>query len=319
MIEKITKLCWNEFGWVKPSGSHGKSSVKKTHENSFGYGHEEWLLDKSKIINGYHYGFIQPLNLKTNLHIGKQYKLWMYSFTNKQKFIIGYIDKCERIDEKESIEVYKKYKNKGWLNEMVSDLENAGINSSQFNKTPSNIFFNIKFKINDINLFDEYLPLSEKDKNIRISRYKLLNKDNDFIFKLSRGYKRKAIAETFVNPYHKSIQEVLIKLLKRDTNYSQVKKEVEFVDVRGVYNNEEIHFFEIKTDTPKNNIRQAIGQLLEYTFFPDTNKANKLYIIGDKTPNSEVAKYLNTLREITSLNVYYKCLDMENNTLSVDY
>ncbi len=319
MTEKITKLCWNEFGWVKPSGSHGKSSVKKTHENSFGYGHEEWLLDKSKIINGYHYGFIQPLNLKTNLHVGKQYKLWMYSFTDKQKFIIGYIDKCERIDENESIEVYKKYKNKGWLNEMVSDLENAGINSSQFNKTPSNIFFNIKFKINDVNLFDEYLPLSEKDKNIRISRYKLLNKDNDFIFKVSTGYKRKAIAETFVNPYHKSMQEVLMKLLKKDTNYSDVKKEVEFVDVRGVYNNNEIHFFEIKTDTPKNNIRQAIGQLLEYTFFPDTNKANKLYIIGDKKPNSEVAKYLNTLRDITSLNVYYKCLDMENNILSVDY
>ena len=319
MTEKITKLCWNEFGWVKPSGSHGKSTVKKTHENSFGYGHEEWLLDKSKIINGYHYGFIQPLNLKTNLHIGKQYKLWMYSFTDKQKFIIGYIDKCERIDEKESIEVYKKYKNKGWLNEMVSDLENAGINSNQFNKTPSNIFFNIKFKINDVNLLDEYLPLSEKDKNIRISRYKLLNKDNDFIFKVSTGYKRKAIAETFVNPYHKSMQEVLMKLLKKDTNYSDVKKEVAFVDVRGVYNNDEIHFFEIKTDTPKNNIRQAIGQLLEYTFFPDKNKANKLYIIGDKIPNSEVAKYLNTLRNITSLNVYYKCLDMENNTLSVDF
>lgn len=319
MIEKITKLCWNEFGWVKPSGSHGKSSVKKTHENSFGYGHEEWLLDKSKIINGYHYGFIQPLNLKTNLHIGKQYKLWMYSFTDKQKFIIGCINKCERIDEKESIEVYKKYKSKGWLNEMVSDLENAGINSNQFNKTPSNIFFNIKFKINDVNLLDEYLPLSEKDKNIRISRYKLLNKDDDFIFKLSTGYKRKAIAETFVNPYHKSMQEVLMKLLKKDTNYSDVKKEVAFVDVRGVYNNDEIHFFEIKTDTPKNNIRQAIGQLLEYTFFPDKNKANKLYIIGDKIPNSEVAKYLNTLRNITSLNVYYKCLDMENNTLSVDF
>ena len=115
------------------------------------------------------------------------------------------------------------------------------------------------------------------------------------------------------------MQEVLMKLLKKDTNYSDVKKEVEFVDVRGVYNNNEIHFFEIKTDTPKNNIRQAIGQLLEYTFFPDTNKANKLYIIGDKKPNSEVAKYLNTLRDITSLNLYYKCLDMENNILSVDY
>lgn len=319
MVEKITKLCWNEFKWVKPSGSHGKSLVKKTHENSFGYGHEEWLLDKSKVINGYHYGFIQPLNLISKRHIGKEYKLWLYAFTDKQKFVVGYIKKCQRITNDESIEIYKKYKSKGWLREMVSDLNDAGINPSQFNETPSKIFFNIKFKINDIELFDDYLPLSDKDKNIRINRYKLLQKDSDFIYKEDIRYKRKAIAETFINPYHKSMQEVLIKLLKEDKNYSEVKKEIEFVDVQGKFNKSQTHYFEIKTDTPKNNIRQAIGQLLEYAYYPNVNKADKLYIIGDKLPNDDVLIYLNTLRSITSLNIYLKWIDMENKLLSIEY
>jgi hypothetical protein len=319
MIEKITKLCWNDFGWIKPSGSHGKSSAKKTHENSFGYGHEEWLLDKSKIINGYHYGFIQPLNLKSSLHIGKHYKLWLYSFTEKQKFIIGYINKIERISEEESIEVYRNYKRNGWLSEMVSDLEIAGINPKQFNKTPSTIFFNIKFKINDINLFDEYLRLSDKDTNIRISRYKLLRKDNDFVYKKYLGYKRKAIAETFVNPYHRLMQDILIKLLRKDQSYSLIKKEYEFVDVQGIFNKSETHYFEIKTDTPKNNIRQALGQLFEYAYFPNVNKADKLYIIGDKELGIEEVMYMKTLRKVTALNLYFRWIDMENEVLSVDF
>lgn len=319
MTEKITKLCWNEFGWVKPSGSHGKSTVKKTHENSFGYGHEEWLLDKSKVINGYHYGFIQPLNLITDKHISKNYKLWLYSFTDKQKFIIGNIGKCQRISPEESIEIYKKYKSKGWLSEMVTDLEDAGINPSQFNKTTPDIFFNIKFKINDINLFDNYKALSDEDNNIRINRYKLLDKDNEFLYKQIKGYKRKGTAETFVNPYHKAMQEVLLKILKKEPSYSQVKKEFEFVDVQGIFNKMQIHYFEIKTDTPKNNIRQAIGQLLEYTYFPNVNKAQKLFIIGDKEPNEDVINYMNKIRAVTSLNIYFKWINMETNILSDEY
>ena len=57
--EKIARICWNTNYWQKPSGKDGKS--KDTYELINGYGHEEWLFDKEKIIDGYHYSFLQGI------------------------------------------------------------------------------------------------------------------------------------------------------------------------------------------------------------------------------------------------------------------
>lgn len=68
---KISKICWNSEGWKFPSGSKGKSVVSESYETKYGFGHEEWLFDKSRMIDGYHYAFLQPLNLKTDKHVAK--------------------------------------------------------------------------------------------------------------------------------------------------------------------------------------------------------------------------------------------------------
>lgn len=62
VLNKISKLCWNTNNWQYPSGPTGKSADRKSHEYKFGYGHEEWLFDFDKLINGYHYAFLQPVN-----------------------------------------------------------------------------------------------------------------------------------------------------------------------------------------------------------------------------------------------------------------
>ena len=58
---RMARICWNDNGWVFPSGRLGKSKDKKSHEGKYGYGHEEWLMDTSKLINGYNYGFLEPI------------------------------------------------------------------------------------------------------------------------------------------------------------------------------------------------------------------------------------------------------------------
>jgi hypothetical protein len=117
MIEKIAKICWNEFKWVMPSGSNGKSPASNSYENENGFGHEEWLSDKSKLIGGYHYAFLQPLNLKTDKHVGNTYKIWLYTVRNKTKLLVGHIDNAQCISKKESTEVYEFYKKNKWLEE----------------------------------------------------------------------------------------------------------------------------------------------------------------------------------------------------------
>lgn len=321
MIEKLSKVCWNDFGWTKPSGTNGKSPSTNSYENIEGYGHEEWLLDKSKTVDGFHYGFLQPLNLKTDRHVGQIYKIWLYATTNKQNFLVANIDEVICIPQEESVEIYKIYKANGWIKEMVNDLENAGINSTNLKGTPKEIFFNVKFRINDINIFDDFPIISSTDKNLTTTRYKLLNRTYEFDFedikqKGTDGYSRKAGDEIFINPYHNKIQNVLSKLLKSSGHYRSIKIEEKNVDVQATFNDGLLHYFEIKTDTPKNNIRQAIGQLFEYSMFPNKLIAEKLIIVGDTEPSDNVKIYIDHLRKTTSLNLYYRWVDMEKELMS---
>lgn len=321
MSEKISRISWNDFAWTRPSGTNGKSPSSEAYENQQGYGHEEWTLDKSKIIDGYHYGFLQPLNLKTDRHVGQTYKIWLYSSTCKEKFLIGYIDKAHCISKDESEDIFKIYRQNGWIKEMFKDLENAGINSIYLKNTPPRIFFNLKFKIRDIKIFDDFKQISNNDQNLTTTRYKLLDKIAEFKFegikqKGTDGYSRKAGVEIFVDPYHNKIQNVLSKLLKSSGQYRNIKVEENCVDVQALFSDGKTHYFEIKTDTPKNNIRQAIGQLFEYSLFPDKQLAEKLLIVGDTEPSREVKRYIKHLRDKTTLNIFYRWINMENEELS---
>lgn len=55
-MEKIARIYWNTHDWKLPSGREGKTENKDAYEVIVGFGHEEWLLDDSKILpDGYHY------------------------------------------------------------------------------------------------------------------------------------------------------------------------------------------------------------------------------------------------------------------------
>jgi len=78
LIEKrVARLAWNDFGWVMPSGPFGKSEHKDSHEAKHGYGHEEWLFDTSKLIKGFHYGFLEPIRKEQDAYADKIYDVWL--------------------------------------------------------------------------------------------------------------------------------------------------------------------------------------------------------------------------------------------------
>jgi len=89
-----------------------------------------------------------------------------------------------------------------------------------------------------------------------------------------------------------------------------------WVDISAITSNGEYHFFEIKTDGPKTCIRKAIGQILEYAYYPEYRHAEKLFVIGDSYPNAETQKYLRYLRGEFKLPVFYRAFDMRTRSLS---
>lgn len=69
MDEKIARICWNIQSWKKPSGPLGKSKDTNSFEVNPGFGHEEWIFDFEKLIDGYKYSFLEPLNTKNNIEV----------------------------------------------------------------------------------------------------------------------------------------------------------------------------------------------------------------------------------------------------------
>lgn len=69
----------------------------------------------------------------------------------------------------------------------------------------------------------------------------------------------------------------------------------------------EFWFYEIKTaHSPRACLRQAIGQLLEYTFWPGAQEATRLIVVGESPLDDEGLEYLRTLRERFSLPIEYE-------------
>jgi len=83
-----------------------------------------------------------------------------------------------------------------------------------------------------------------------------------------------------------------------------------------VRNGDSFTFYEIKTSSCLQTcVREALSQLLEYSFWPDTERANKLIIVTENDSTEEAIKYLANLRNRFGLPIYYQQFDTQRKVL----
>ena len=340
---RIARLTWNEFGWVKPSGSNGKSLDKASHEFIYGYGHEEWLFDTSKLINGYKYGFLEPLRKHQESFTNINYKIWLYSFNSavNKRFWIGTINNLKVLSVNESEEIRKIYLEEGWLNEMENQIKEVNANEKGFSNWKGINQFNVKFKLEDIFINDPYfeLPLNHPVYNIHMyifghydNRYEI--PIEDFIFqpsiegnedddlKVKTGIQYREPKQIEIKYFHSAISKSLTKYLRNIYTFAKVTKEHKTgyggnrIDIV-VDNNSKLIFYEIKTyNSISTSVREALGQLMEYCFYSDKIRAAELIIVTHLPITPEIEKYFKHLRKTLNLNIYYQHYDLEKEILS---
>jgi hypothetical protein len=329
--EKIARIVWNVNGWKKPSGRNGKSKSSDSHEFKHGYGHEEWLLDFSKIIDDYHYAFMEPIHKNRNAYIGKTFDITLYTINGvtKERFLIGVIKNVECIDEKESLFALGIYRSNKWLNEMIENLEDYGLNTRKFRTWFDETLFNIKFKESHYEPFPVPILIDKNDPLFNNSRYILLNKrerksttlyDGEFIMGSSsvEGNTKESIMRVFqekaveISQIHDEISIGLARILK--SKYKEVVREQRTgfgtrIDI-AIEDSKFRFFYEIKTfDHILICIRAALGQLMEYSYYPSKSLADRLYIVSHHFANDNIIAYLNHLKIITKLPLHYICFD----------
>ncbi len=126
-------------------------------------------------------------------------------------------------------------------------------------------------------------------------------------------------SEYVMSLQHNELSNMMVEYLKKN-GYTKVKAEENYVDIKCVDKTGKKIFFELKTaQSVKSAIREALGQLLEYNHYPDTNKADKLIIVTKYEPEQKDIQYLTELRTRYNLPVYYQYFDMDKKTLSQEY
>ena len=75
-------------------------------------------------------------------------------------------------------------------------------------------------------------------------------------------------------------------------------------------------FFEIKTAPyAKSALREAVGQILEYAYWPNADRANELVVVAEAKPTEETKQYLDNLRRRFGLRLSYRQLNNEEGKL----
>lgn len=91
--------------------------------------------------------------------------------------------------------------------------------------------------------------------------------------------------------------------------------EHDYIDLK-VIDRDGATFYEIKTDTSaKKCIRNALGQLLEYSSYPTERRAKKLIVVGDAPATEDDKNYLEYLREQHSLPIHYAQFNWETGNI----
>lgn len=193
-------------------------------------------------------------------------------------------------------------------------------------KTKSFIFFGKLMDIKTIDYseiletFDEMLGIYLEVENFDDENdTKILEMETNFTFnpkqtKLPSKHKYSIEAQQIdVDNRHSFIQKKLYKTLVKQYGKENVGLEHQInygkVDVV-VKDNDGFIFYEIKTRTSAlSSIRQALGQLLEYGFYPGQQNAKKLVVVGEHEIDEKKAKkYLQYLNNTFNLPLEYKCV-----------
>lgn len=120
--------------------------------------------------------------------------------------------------------------------------------------------------------------------------------------------------ETNIDIRHSIIQQTMYEKLVLAHGNDNVSLEQPFsgnkIDIV-VRDNNSFLFYEIKTgNSAKSCIRQAIGQLLEYAFYPGRINASKIVVVGEHDIDLQSMNYINYLNSSFNLPINYEKIDI---------
>lgn len=325
MRNKLCRVCWNTNGWRRPAGVNSESGSDVATN---GFGHEEWLFNYEWCIDGFRYGYLQPISRYRSTYERAKCSIALYTKKASFTLLVAIIKEVYVPDDSETAAAFNTMVSRGWTRQMRDDVVAVNGDTRELDELTPQLAINVRFRPSDVTILDPMPVFPPSHKCSVTSRYHPLNWDADDVLPTSGNaeavkpdrrtlpYLRAAQDATVVDLAHTRMQTRLYESLCKDFGSHSVHFEDHFVDLK-VSNESDVIFYEIKTCTSvKQCVRQAIGQLLEYAAYPDQRRASKWIVVGDAMATDDDKKYLAFMRSAYGLPVFYGQFDWANDRLT---
>lgn len=344
---RICRICWNTNNWTCPSGPEGKA-LGKSYEATNGFGHEEWLFRQEFQIDGFQYGFIQPIGKYLSRYEGNTYDLMLYAINSrdKTKYWVGNLKSVEVLTASQREKYSSLFEKKGWnriIEEEALDVaKKTGILKRRIAK--GNYFEpNVRFRAGQIteNIYDTFLEHEVDDPPITSHRYTLLRVDrlHDFDrsgsgFRFDEGSLKLGSSNTTAKSNrarsapkepvlsHNKLMHEFHKYLKKQYNNQEIRRECPSNDNRVDLvrkDGKDFIFYELKTYRHvRTSIRVALGQILEYALFPKNSYAKKVVIVTDVPPDAKTETYIRHLVKQVKIPLGFIYFDLKTNAILLE-
>lgn len=330
--DRMFRLTWNTTGWQFPVQHRWKKQNQGTRiafENQYGFGGEEWLFNPRYQYDGYQYGYIRGAeDLTAEVTQISNAILYTLNQETRERFFVGQISGLEIIhDSRIALSIAQQLYNQ-YLPDMKEELiyAKADLNGLAYGVVP-----NVRFQIRNANLFAEKQPAVglEGNKYNRYIPYKIEKElesiiegirieecfhFNPGVAKISFSHERVTEpAYSIIKREHSEISNALEQFLqpnfatkKNNLSIEKTKFGYNIADVVLNHPDGEITIIEIKTSgLARKNIREAVGQLLDYGYWYSECKVKKLIIVSSSELSLLEIGYFKRLCSVINIPVGY--------------
>lgn len=321
MLQIMQRICWNTREWQMPSGA--------TNEKGFpgenGFGHEEWNFQLSDTWNGYIFPYTYQVPQQKILN--KNNGIFNVGFFSRHQeedtwLFVGIHRNVQIIKDSEYKEIVKLFKKNGTFQRRAEELYDATKKFKTFKKAYKEVvdgfskkYIGLKSPIADVELFSQPIPIRKPSNH----RFKSFTYVDNFPVPLKQdsieGNKHSALAEDGYFRESSSKLRVIIpehnKLSNQFCSWLRVKgisasQEKNYIDILFEHKGKK-YIAELKVvygaGTTK-SIREALGQLLEYNFYPGRERNDEWLIIIDSKPLKKDLKYIDNLTKEIQIPLY---------------
>jgi len=348
---RISRLCYNRLNWTEPTGPPGKSPGN--HEGTFGYGHEEWLFDLSRIIDGYHYGFVEALRRRADSFQGQTFDVRFYTVNGDsgRRFWAGRVTALEVITPEVAEEVRQEYERQGWLEKMERQVVRVqerieGLTERGWSNYHDLKLFNVRFRPEAFDPLSVGVLIPKNNPLMGWHRYSFYKEipallagfplGGDLVSRRMEVQPAPPAAGTPTSTFythssdpvemtflHEEMSLGLTRILGRHYGSENVHREkpagfnAREVDIEVKHEGETI-YYELKTDlTVPMSIRAALGQLMEYSHWVTESRADHWVIVTQPQMDLSAAEeYILHLRNTYRLPVFLQTFDFKTDELT---